>query len=240
LQIAKKHCRRLLVGTTSLSRDQRREFAMGWLNWLGAESVGVIVALLNLIWVPVIVFLGIAIPDKILTLPIIAAFVVTLIHFVALYRARVALPGRQAAAAMLAAMAMQWTVARAVGFGLVKDHLPFVRTAKGGNGHRRAQFPAFYEGILGSLLVLGAATVFAANAKDVHELNLFAGVLLIQSLPFLAAAVLAIVEGSRVNDFAFWRGLETRLLARLRPVRIAEVAIVEATKPVENRIEAAP
>ncbi len=241
LQIAKKHCRRLLAGTTLLSRDQRREFAMGWLNWLGAESVGVLVALLNLVWVPVVVFLGIAIPDKILTLPIIAAFVVTLVHFIALYRARVALPRRQAAAAMIAAMAMQWTVARAVGFGLVKEHLPFVRTAKGGNGHRRAQFPAFYEGIFGSLLVLGAAIVFAANVKEVREINLFASVLLIQSLPFLAAAVLAVLEGSRANDFAFWRGLETRVLAlaRLRPARIAEVAIVEAAKPAENRMEVA-
>jgi cellulose synthase/poly-beta-1,6-N-acetylglucosamine synthase-like glycosyltransferase/exo-beta-1,3-glucanase (GH17 family) len=241
LQIAKKHCRRLLSGTTLLSRDQRREFAMGWLNWLGAESVGVLVALLNLVWVPVVAFLGIAIPDKILTLPIFAAFAVTLVHFIALYRARVALPRRQAAAAMFAAMAMQWTVARAVGFGLVKEHLPFVRTAKGGIGRRRAQFPAFYEGILGALLVLGAAIVVATNVKDVRELNLFAGVLVVQSLPFLAAAFLAILEGSRANDFAFWRGLETWLLApRLRPARIAEAAIADATKPAENRIEAAP
>ena len=83
--------------------------------------------------------------------------------------------------------------------------------------------------------------MFAANVKEVREINLFAGVLLIQSLPFLAAAVLAVLEGSRVNDFAFWRGLETRVLAlaRLRPARIAEVAIVEAAKPAENRIEVA-
>ena len=58
-------------------RDQKREFALGWLNWLGAESVGVVVAILNLIWVPVVAFVGIAVPDKILTLPIIAAFAVS-------------------------------------------------------------------------------------------------------------------------------------------------------------------
>ena len=62
--------------------------------------------------------------------------------------------------------------------------------------------------------------------EQVREINLFGGVLLIQSLPFLAAAVLAGLEGSRVNDFAFWRGLEPRLAARLRPARIAEVAII--------------
>jgi cellulose synthase/poly-beta-1,6-N-acetylglucosamine synthase-like glycosyltransferase/exo-beta-1,3-glucanase (GH17 family) len=240
LQIAKKHCRALLTGVTALSRDQRREFAMGWLNWLGAESVGVLVALLNLIWVPVVAFVGIAIPDKILTLPIIATFAVSLIHFAVLYRARVAIPARHAAAAMLAAISMQWTVARAVGIGLIKEHLPFVRTAKGGIGRRRAQFPAFYEAILGCLLVFGAAIVFATNAERVREVNLFADVLLIQSLPFLAAAAMAALEGSRINDFAFWRGIETRVLARLRRAAIAEVAIAEAAKPAETRVEAAP
>ena len=143
VQIARKHWRRMLPGATRLTRDQRREFSTGWLNWLGAESIGVVVAILNLIWVPVVAFVGIAIPDKILTLPILAAFVVSLLHFVALYRARVAIPPGQALAAMFAAMSMQWTVARAVGFGLIKDHLPFVRTAKGGVARKAQSFPGF-------------------------------------------------------------------------------------------------
>ncbi len=95
-QIIKKHWRRFLPGESLLSRDQKREFAVGWLNWLGAETVGVAVALLNLMWVPVVAFVGIAIPDKILTLPIIAAFVVSVVHFVAVYRLRVAVPLSQA------------------------------------------------------------------------------------------------------------------------------------------------
>ncbi len=74
MQIAKKHWRRMLPGATRLTSDQRKEFSTGWLNWLGAESIGVVVAILNLIWVPIVAFVGIAIPDKILTLPILAAF----------------------------------------------------------------------------------------------------------------------------------------------------------------------
>ena len=88
-QIVKKHWRRFLPGASRLSPDQRREFSLGWLNWLGAESLGVVVAILNLIWVPIVAFADIAIPDKILTLPIIASFVVSLVHFIALYRLRV-------------------------------------------------------------------------------------------------------------------------------------------------------
>ena len=103
-QIVKKHWRRFLPGASRLSPDQRREFALGWLNWLGAESLGVLVAILNLIWVPIVAFADIAIPDKILTLPIIAAFVVSLVHFVALYRLRVPVKWGQMLGAMVAAM----------------------------------------------------------------------------------------------------------------------------------------
>jgi cellulose synthase/poly-beta-1,6-N-acetylglucosamine synthase-like glycosyltransferase/exo-beta-1,3-glucanase (GH17 family) len=216
VQIARKHWQRLLPRATGLQPEQRREFAMGWLNWLGAESIGVIMAILNLAWVPIVAFVGIAIPDKILTLPILAAFVVSVVHFAALYRARVALSAGQTAAAMFAAMSMQWTVARAVGIGLVKDHLPFVRTAKGGVARQRLNFPAFNEAILAGLLILGAAVVFATNYEQVREINLFAWVLIVQSVPFIAAVALAALEDSRFNSFAFWRSLESSLALRPR------------------------
>src|SRR4029077_910099 len=100
-----------------------------WLNWLGAESIGVVVAILNLLWVPVVAFVGIAVPDQILTIPILAAFAVALVHFIALYRLRVAIPLGQMTGAVIAAMSVQWTVARAIGFGIWKESLPFNRTA---------------------------------------------------------------------------------------------------------------
>ena len=34
---------------------------------------------------------------------------------------------------------------------------------------------------------------------------MFAGVLVLQSLPFLSAVAIAILESSRINAFAFWR-----------------------------------
>ena len=123
-QIVKKHWRRFLPGASRLTPDQRREFSLGWLNWLGAESLGVLVAILNLIWVPIVAFADIAIPDKILTLPIIASFVVSLVHFVALYRLRVKIKAGQMLGAMIAAMSVQWTVSRAVAQGLITEHLP--------------------------------------------------------------------------------------------------------------------
>src|SRR5690606_37608733 len=50
LEIVKKHWRSLLPGRTRLTTEQKREFGIGWLNWLGAETVGVAVAILNLLW----------------------------------------------------------------------------------------------------------------------------------------------------------------------------------------------
>src|SRR5215470_4955224 len=240
LQIIRKHWRRLMPGARGLTRDQKREFALGWLNWLGAESIGVAVAILNLLWVPVVAFAGIAIPDKILTLPIIAAFVVSVVHFVAVYRLRVAVPLGQAIGAMFAAMSVQWTVARAVGDGLIKHSLPFVRTAKGAGKSKVREFQAFWETIIGIALLVGAAILLATNRQQIRELNIFAGVLVIQSLPFLAAVLIALLEGTRFNEFAYWRGVEAKVAATLPQPAAATVGEAPAPLPTaEKQIEPA-
>jgi exo-beta-1,3-glucanase (GH17 family)/cellulose synthase/poly-beta-1,6-N-acetylglucosamine synthase-like glycosyltransferase len=222
-QILRKHWRYLLPRAGGLTREQKREFALGWLNWLGAEAIGVVVAILNLVWVPVVAFAGIAIPDKILTVPILAAFVVTLGHFVALYRLRVAVPLAQMLGAVIAAMSVQWTVARAVGYGVWKESLPFMRTAKGGATRKGPDFPAFWEAVLAALLLIGAVIVVATNYKQIHEINIFALVLVVQSLPFLAAVAIGMLESSRFNEFAYWRSVEAKVAAQL-PQRAAAVA----------------
>jgi exo-beta-1,3-glucanase (GH17 family)/glycosyltransferase involved in cell wall biosynthesis len=236
-QIVKKHWRRFLPGESRLSPDQRREFALGWLNWLGAESLGVVVAILNLIWVPIVAFADIAIPDKILTLPIIASFAVSLLHFVVLYRLRVPVKIGQMLGAMVAAMSVQWTVSRAVANGLITDHLAFARTSKGGFSLVSVEFQAFWEAVIGVLLLAGAAVlVITNNDKQVREIYVFAAVLVLESLPFLSAVAIAILENSRVNAFSFWRntGVRTAELIGLRPVAMPTVA--SASPPVASEI----
>jgi len=230
-QIIKKHWRQLAPTARGLNRDQKREYAFGWLNWLGAESIGVTVAILNLLWVPVVAFVGIAIPDLILTVPILAAFAVSLLHFVTLYRLRVRIPFAQMIGVVVAAMSVQWTVARAVGFGLWKENLPFTRTAKGGATCKGPDFPAFWEAVMAALLLIGAVILVATNYKQIYEVNIFALVLVVQSLPFLAAVSLAALEGSRLNEFAYWRSVEAKVATTLpHPPTIAE-----APSPTPNR-----
>jgi exo-beta-1,3-glucanase (GH17 family)/cellulose synthase/poly-beta-1,6-N-acetylglucosamine synthase-like glycosyltransferase len=236
-QIVKKHWRRFLPGASRLTPDQRREFALGWLNWLGAESLGVVVAILNLIWVPIVAFADIAIPDRILTLPIIASFVVSLVHFVAMYRLRVPIKWGQMLGAMIAAMSVQWTVSRAVANGLITEHLAFARTSKGGFSLMSVEFQAFWEAVIGVLLLIGAAVLVVTNSfKEVREIYIFAGVLVLESLPFLSAVAIAILENSRINSFPFWRntGIRTAELIGLRPV--AMPSVVSTSQPVASEV----
>jgi exo-beta-1,3-glucanase (GH17 family)/cellulose synthase/poly-beta-1,6-N-acetylglucosamine synthase-like glycosyltransferase len=250
-QLVQKHWRHLLPGAVGLSRDQKREYAIGWLNWLGAETIGVIVALLNILWVPVVAFANIAVPDRILTIPIIASTAVAVAHFVALYRLRVRATPGQMVGAVCAAMSVQWTVARAVGMGVLQEHVPFLRTAKGGVARKGPDFAAFWEAVIGGLLIVGAFTLVMTNYKQVREINIFAFVLVVQSLPFLSAVALALIEGTRFNSFAFWHSVEAKVGELLPQRRVITQAIanqIVATQaiaaeppkvPADNRIEAA-
>ncbi len=246
-QIVKKHWRRFLPGVSSLNREQKRAFLFGWMSWLGAEALGVLVAMANLVWVPVVAFAEIGIPAKILTIPILASFAVTILHFSVLYRLRVAIPKKQMFGAVFAAMSVQLTVALAVLDGLIKDHLPFNRTAKGNRARKPVQFDGFWELVLGSLLIIGAIVLVANNPLQITEIYLFAIVLVVQSLPFLSAAAIAAIEGRRINEFAFWTALRPQVLAvlRRRPAVIAAqapsiasaIAEVQAAGPVDKQAE---
>lgn len=240
LQIVKKHWRRFMPGASRLTPDQKREYGLGWLNWLGAESLGVVVALLNLVWVPIVAFADIAIPDKILTLPIIGAFVVSLVHFLSMYRARVAIKPGQMLGAMIAAMSVQWTVSRAVAQGLITEHIAFARTSKGGLSRMSIEFQAFWEAVIGTLLIVGAGVLIASNSfRQITEIYIFAGVLVLQSLPFLAAVAIAILELSRINSFQFWRdsAIRTAELIGLRPVALPHPTGTPQAVPSEVRRE---
>jgi cellulose synthase/poly-beta-1,6-N-acetylglucosamine synthase-like glycosyltransferase/exo-beta-1,3-glucanase (GH17 family) len=195
VQIVKKHWRQFLPGRSQLDRNQKREFIFGWLSWFGAEIIAVAAAIINLIWVPFVALQVVAIPDALLTLPILAAFLVSIGHFASSYRMRVAIPYRQMLGAMVMFMSVQWTVASAA----LKAALPagqsyFHRTRKGGGTIVRASFAAMPEALLGTLLLAGSALIYATNFYRYIETDLFAAVLLIQSLPFLSTVALVWLE----------------------------------------------
>ena len=72
-----------------------------------------------------------------------------------------------------------------------------------------ACFPALWEAVLGTLLLIGSLTLHFTNDQQVHEISIFSAVLFVQSLPFLAAVAIALIERSPFNAFATWRRLAT-------------------------------
>ncbi|WP_041782136.1 glycosyltransferase [Ancylobacter novellus] len=227
MQIIKKHWRRMLPnGGTRLTPAQRREFSIGWVSWLGSESIGALVAVLSLLWVPFVLAFGIAVPQHILTMPILFCFGIYLLHFIALYRLRVATTPVRMLGAAFAAMAVQFTVAKAVYDSFRYKDLAFARTAKGSWLADAARaFPALPEAIIGSGLMLSAIALRMTNWHAVVEIDLFAFALAIQSLPFLAAAGIGWLEGSPLNAFPTWASLRARALALL-PGRAAQAEAI--------------
>jgi nucleoid-associated protein YgaU len=134
---------------------------------------------------------------------------------------------------VFAAMSVQWTVARAAADGLIKDHLPFARTAKGGQRRKPRDFEAFWETLLGTLLIVSAIVLHLMNDQRVREIDVFAIVLVIQSLPFVSATLIASIDGKRFNEFAYWRSLEQRLLV-LWPRKAAAIAKATAEQAVAS------
>jgi hypothetical protein len=99
------------------------------------------------------------------------------------------------------------------------------------------EFQAFWEAVIGILLLIGAAVlVVTNNQKEVREIYVFAAVLVLESLPFLSAVAIAILENSRINAFSFWRrtAVRTLELIGLRPVAMPTVA--GPSQPVASEI----
>lgn len=218
VQIIKKHARHMLPSAKGMTSRQKEQFVAGWTFWL-SDALGVAVAVMNLIWVPVIVFIGMTLPMMALTLPILTAFVVNVLHCVLLYRKRVGAALPQILGAALAAMSLQLTVGQAVLAGLIKDSLPFARTDKGGNAGGRKkgeQSPVLWETVLGLLLLAGAATLYLTNSQRITEQNLFAATVAVQAIPFLSATLMRGIERSQGSQHLLGRlvGWLGRVLAR--------------------------
>jgi len=73
------------------------------------------------------------------------------------------------------------------------------------------------------------------NDTQVYEINIFALVLVVQSLPFLAAGAMAALECSRFNEFGYWRGVKATVATTLVPQ--APVSEAPVQLPGEKRVE---
>jgi hypothetical protein len=124
--------------------------------------------------------------------------------------------------------------------GVILERMPFLRTAKGGASRKGPDFPAFWEAVIGGLLIVGAITVVATNYKQVREINIFAFVLVVQSLPFIAAVALAVIESTRFNSFAYWRELEAKIAPVAAKLTAKAVALLPQRRAISEVIADQP
>jgi len=184
----------MLPKSKTLTPQQKYHFVTGWAYWF-SDCVGTAVSFLNLIWVPLIILFDLAYPAVALTVPVLTAVFVNIVHAWMLYGRRVQIPKKQIIGAALAAMSLQYTVSKAVVEGMVTEGLAFKRTEKGGLvKKKKADRPAQTETIMGILLFSGAVWLWMANKFDVYEQNLFALTVLIQSIPFLCTTAMSLIE----------------------------------------------
>ncbi|MFM8330902.1 MAG: glycosyltransferase family 2 protein [Candidatus Methylumidiphilus sp.] len=194
MQIIRKHWRHMLPKSTTLTPQQKYHFITGWAYWF-SDAVGTAVSFLNLLWVPLIILADLAYPAVALTVPVLTAVLVNVVHAWMLYSRRVRIPKRQILGAALAAMSLQYTVSKAVVEGMIRDGLAFKRTEKGGLvKKKKADRPAQTETVMGLLLVSGAVWLAAANQFDVYEQTLFAMTVFIQGVPFLCTTFMSLIE----------------------------------------------
>lgn len=204
IQIIKHHWRHMLPKSKTLTSAQKAQFVSGWIFWL-SDALGVAVAMLNLVWVPMIVFVGMVLPMMSLTIPILTSFVINVLHCVLLYRTRVKAALPEILGAAVAAMSLQLTVGNAVYTGLVKDNLAFARTEKGGNTAKPNQTvkkkmtdsPVFWETVLGVALLASATLLWVMNPLNITEQDIFAATVAVQAIPFLSARVMRWVEKNK-------------------------------------------
>jgi exo-beta-1,3-glucanase (GH17 family)/cellulose synthase/poly-beta-1,6-N-acetylglucosamine synthase-like glycosyltransferase len=189
-----------LLGTASsrLTVGQRYHFLAGWLPWL-ADGVNLLFNLAALCWsIGMIAFPLYIDPPLIIfsALPL-ALFSFKIAKVVYLYRGvHVVGTARQTLAAALAGLALSHTIARAMWAGLVTRSKPFLRTPKMERSKAlvKAIGAAREETLLTVALWLAAAAIIHESGSDTLDVLLWVIVLLVQSIPYVAALLVSVVS----------------------------------------------
>ncbi len=198
IQIIKRHARCLLFGQgCELSRGQRYHFLAGWLPWI-ADGLNIFFTFGALLWSAAMIIVPNRVdpPLMIFAIPPLALFAFKVGKILFLYRRAVGVDLKDALFAAVAGLALSYTIAKAVLYGFVTRGIPFFRTPKmaSSSGLMKALAEAREE-VFVMLLLWGAALgIGLAQGLPSLDVIFWIGVLLIQSLPYLAALIMALLS----------------------------------------------
>lgn len=198
VQIIKRHWRDMLPGDErKLDPMQRYHFVTGWMPWF-ADALGLIFAIASLVWTVGVLILPkyFELPLALFLLPVVAVFGAKLAQFLWLYKIRVPCSFRQRMGAGLAGLALTYTIAKAMLYGMFTSKLPFIRTPKHEDQAAviQALIMAQEEVLLGALLVLAGIGMWNFQGGEDPEARLWAIVMWAQSVPYWASLLLAAIS----------------------------------------------
>ena len=198
IQIIKRHTSSLLLGKdTELTRGQRYHFLAGWLPWV-ADGMNIFFTVGALLWSAAMIIVPTRVdpPLLIFAIPPLALFVFKVGKIIFLYRRAVGVNLKDAFAAALAGLALSHTIAKAVLYGFFTTSIPFFRTPKNADNHGFwVAISEAREEVFIMLLLWGAAVgIFFVQGLPSNDMRFWVVMLLVQSLPYLAALIMAFMS----------------------------------------------
>jgi exo-beta-1,3-glucanase (GH17 family)/cellulose synthase/poly-beta-1,6-N-acetylglucosamine synthase-like glycosyltransferase len=199
MQILRRHAARLLLpGRSNLTYGQRYHFIAGWLPWM-ADSINLLFTISALLWSVAMCLLPLKFdpPLVILSVMPMSLFIFKVAKMIYLYRSRVKANISQTFASALAGLSLSHTISKAILLGIFTKTIPFFRTPKLARAHAlfHALQSAREEGLLALALWLAIFTVAARQGSDTPDVFMWLMVLLVQSIPYSATVVMAIISG---------------------------------------------
>ena len=198
IQIIKRHSSSLLRGKdTELTRGQRYHFLAGWLPWV-ADGMNIFFTVGALLWSAAMIIVPTRVdpPLLIFAIPPLALFVFKVGKIIFLYRRAMGVNLKDAFAAALAGLALSHTIAKAVLYGFFTTSIPFFRTPKNADNHGFwVALSEAREEVFIMLLLWGAALgIFFVQGLPSNDMRFWVVMLLVQSLPYLAALIMAFMS----------------------------------------------
>jgi exo-beta-1,3-glucanase (GH17 family)/cellulose synthase/poly-beta-1,6-N-acetylglucosamine synthase-like glycosyltransferase len=197
MQIIRRHLGELFgFKASKLTRGQRYHFMAGWLPWI-ADGVNLLFNAVALGWSLAMIFLQVDPPLIIFSILPLALFSFKVAKVVYLYRGvRIVGTIKQTVAAALAGLALSHTIARAIWLGMFTRNKPFMRTPKmeRASALGKALASSREEALLLTCLWGAAAVLGYRYDTDTLDLLLWIIVLLVQSIPYLASVIVAVIS----------------------------------------------
>jgi cellulose synthase/poly-beta-1,6-N-acetylglucosamine synthase-like glycosyltransferase len=199
MQILKRHWKELWE-KDRLDGGQRYHFLTGWFSWF-SDALHLAFTLMAVAWTAGMVFAPawFALPHQLFMIPVLGFFLVKVFFGLVLYRACVPCGWRDALGASLASMSLSHAIARGVLQGLLAKEHPFAVTDKRRRLARRpgALDAVRQEAALAVLLLAGIVGVATLPGREEIESQLWSAILAAQSLPYLAAMLVAWLASRR-------------------------------------------